>query len=46
MKKYKSMLVAAGLLASLALAACSNDDTKEADAKEENSVAHLDIGFF
>lgn len=46
MKKYKRLLVVAGLLASLALAGCNKDEAKDADAIEEKGAAHLDIGFF
>lgn len=46
MKKYKHFLVAAGLLASLALAGCSEDEAKEVDAGKENGTAHLNMAYF
>lgn len=44
MKKYKRMLVAASLLASLALAGCNEDQAKE--MKAETGASHLNMAFF
>lgn len=44
MKKYKRVLVAAGLLASLVLAGCSEDEAKKTNA--ETGASHLNMAFF
>lgn len=45
MKKYKHILVVAGLLTSLALAGCSGDEAKKTKADTETENSHLNMAF-
>lgn len=45
MKKYKRILVAAGLLASLVLAGCNGDEAKKTEANIQTETSHLNMAF-